>query len=104
MLDLYRWFENITNFQLTIEIFHDFPRETSQAPTPPTPNAHMTFLVDKIDLRFPKPGDLFQYITISTPCILSRLSKGGSYKHPLNKCHFNSIYIMKFSELYQMTG
>ena len=34
----------------TIEIFHDFHRETSQAPTPPTPNVHMTFLVDKIDM------------------------------------------------------
>ena len=27
-----------------------FPRETSQAPTPPPPNVYMTFLVGKIDM------------------------------------------------------
>ena len=46
-------FKIIKIFYQAIEIFHAFYRETSQAPTPPpptTPNVHMTFLVDKIDM------------------------------------------------------
>ena len=45
---LYRWFQNIKNFQQTIEIFHGFsPRNVTGAPPP---NVHITFLVDKIDM------------------------------------------------------
>ena len=43
-------FKIIKIFYQAIEIFHVFYRETSQAPPPPTPNVHMTFLVDKIDM------------------------------------------------------
>ena len=33
---LYRWFQNIKNFQQTIEIFHDFFPKTVTGATPPT--------------------------------------------------------------------
>ena len=41
----------ILNISNTLSKFSTiFHRETSQAPTPPPPNVHMTFLVDKIDM------------------------------------------------------
>ena len=51
---LYRWFQNIKNFQQTIKIFHGFSPRNVRGANPQPPNVHMTFLVDKIDMcRFP---------------------------------------------------
>ena len=68
MLDRWKMTENIKNFHQTIEIFHDFsPRNVPGATPHPSPNVHMTFLVDKIDMwRFPyalnyKPSKIFYY-------------------------------------------
>ena len=47
---MYRWFENIKTFQQTIEIFHELSPRNVKGGTPP-PSVHMTFLVDKKELK-----------------------------------------------------